>query len=121
MWELSERWQFSFRWKYATGRPRDDFIIYEDVLAAVGGPLRFSQESTTNNTLRWEDFHRLNARVDYRRPLGPVDFIAFIDVLNVYASASTDEREFNSATGELKAEDGEAIPLFGIRFEKTWQ
>ena len=121
MWEISERWQFSFRWKYATGRPRDDFIIYEGVLAADGGPLRYSQEFTTNNTLRWEDLNRLNARVDYRRPLGPVDFIAFFDVLNVFASASSDEREFNSATGELKAEDGEAIPFFGIRFEKTWR
>ena len=58
--------------------------------------------------------------MDYRRPLGPVDFIAFLDVLNVYASASTDERDFNSATGELKEDDEGATPLIGIRFEKTW-
>jgi hypothetical protein len=91
------------------------------VLAAAGGPLRYSQEFTTDNTLRWEAYNSINARVDYRRPLGPVHFIAFFDVLNVFASAPSDEREFNSTTGELKAEDGEAIPFFGIRFEKTWQ
>ena len=120
-WELSERWLLGFRWKYATGRPRDDFIVHDDVLADIGGPLRFSKESISNGTLRWDDFHQLNVRVDYRRPLGPVDFIAFLDVLNVYGSSTSDEREFNAATGELKLDDGETTPLIGIRFEKTWQ
>ncbi|MDJ0657707.1 MAG: TonB-dependent receptor [Xanthomonadales bacterium] len=119
-WEINDRWQVSFRWKYATGRPRDDFVVYEDVLADIGGPLRFSQEYTARNTLRWDDFHTLNARVDYRRPLGPVDFIAFLDVLNVYGAATTDEREFNAATGSVVEDDGETLPLIGIRFEKTW-
>lgn len=119
-WEINDRWQVGFRWKYATGRPRDDFIIYDDVLADIGGPLRFSQESITNGTLRWGDYHQLNVRTDYRRPLGPVDFIAFLDVLNIYGARSSDEREFNSATGELKREEGEVLPLIGIRFEKTW-
>ncbi len=119
-WEISERWLVGFRWKYATGRPRDDFIIYEDVLADIGGPLRFSQESISNGTLRWDDYHQLNARVDYRRAVGPVDFIAFLDVLNVYASPPSDEREFNAATGELIEDDEGPTPLIGIRFEKTW-
>lgn len=120
-WEINERWLAGFRWKYATGRPRDDFIVHDDVLAGIGGPLRFSQEFISNGTLRWDDFHQLNVRVDYRRPLGPVDFIAFLDVLNVYAASPPDEREFNPVTGELKRDDGEATPLIGIRFEKTWQ
>ncbi len=119
-WELSERWLLGFRWKYATGRPRDDFIIYDDVLADIGGPLRFSQENITNGTLRWSDYHQLNARVDYRRPIGLVDFIAFLDVLNVYGSSPSDQRDFNSATGELKKDDEGATPLIGIRIEKTW-
>ncbi len=109
-----------FRWKYVTGRPRDDFIIYDDVLAGIGGPLRFSQENISKGTLRWDDFNLLNARVDYRRPLGPVDFIGFLDVLNVLGSSTSDEREFNSATGELTIDDGETTPLIGIRFEKAW-
>lgn len=120
-WEISERWLVGFRWKYATGRPRDDFIIHEDVLADIGGPLRFSEESISSGTLRWEDYHQLNIRADYRRPLGPVDFIAFLDVLNVYGSPPSDEREFNSATGELTEDDEGATPLIGIRFEKTWR
>ena len=120
-WEISERWLLGFRWKYATGRPRDDFIIYEDVLANIGGPLRYSQEYISNGTLRWDDYHNLNVRVDYRRSIGPVDFIAFLDVLNIYGAPPTDEREFNSATGTLKKDDEGPTPLIGIRFEKTWQ
>ena len=50
----------------------------------------------------------------------PVDFIAFLDVLNVLGSSASDEREFNSATGELKLDDEGPTPLIGIRFEKTW-
>ncbi len=119
-WELSERWLLGFRWKYATGRPRDDFIIYDDVLADTGGPLRFSQENITSGTLRWSDYHQLNARVDYRRPIGQVDFIAFLDVLNVYGSSPSDQRDFNSATGTLKKDDEGVTPLIGIRIEKTW-
>ena len=90
-------------------------------VADIGGPLRYSQEFTTNGTLRWDDVHTLNVRVDYRRPIGPVDFIAFVDILNLYGSSASDEREFNSATGELIEDGGETTPLLGIRFEKTWQ
>lgn len=119
-WEISERWQVGWRWKYVTGRPRDAFIVNADVLADLGGPLRFSQESITNNTLRWDDYHTLNARVDYRTPAGPFDLVAFLDVLNVYGGSTTDEQEFNSATGTVVVDDGEALPLIGLRIEKTW-
>ena len=119
-WELSERWQVGFRWKYATGRPRDEFVVHENVLAGLGGPLRFSREHVTNNTARWDDFHALNARVDYRRPVGPADLVAFLDVLNVYGAPATDELEFNPATGSSVVEDGETVPLIGIRFERSW-
>ena len=120
-WEINNRWLASFRWKYSTGRPRGDFIIHEDVLRDDGGPLRYSQEFITNNTMRWDDYHQLDLRVDYRRPLGPVDLIAFVDVLNVYGSATSDEREFNPVTGEFKVDDGEPTPLIGLRVEKTWK
>ena len=119
-WEINERWQLGLRWKYATGRPRDDYILHEDVLAAVGGPLRYSREYTGNNTKRWDAFHTLNMRVDYRRPIGPVDAIAFLDILNVYGATATDEEEFSTTTGMLVADDGEIFPLIGLRFEKTW-
>ena len=120
-WEINHRWQLGMRWKYVTGRPRDEFTIHEDVLAGIGGPLRYAREFTGNNTRRWDDFHTLNMRLDYRRPIGPVDMIAFLDILNVYGAASTDEQEFDTATGNLVVEgEGEIFPLIGLRFEKSW-
>ena len=120
-WEINHRWQLGMRWKYVTGRPRDDFTIHEDVLGSMGGPLRYAREFTGHNTRRWDDFHTLNMRLDYRRPIGPVDVIAFLDVLNVYGAATTDEQEFDTATGQLVVEgDGEIFPLIGLRFEKSW-
>ncbi|MYB37236.1 MAG: TonB-dependent receptor [Gammaproteobacteria bacterium] len=119
-WEITERWQAGFRWKYATGRPRDEYVVHSDVLAHLNGPLRYSQEYVTNNTARWDSFHTLNVRLDYRRPVGPVDLVAFVDILNLYGASATDELEFNPATGTIVPDDGEVFPLIGIRFEKTW-
>ena len=112
-WEINERWQLGLRWKYATGRPRDDYVIH-DVLAGAGGPLRHAHEYTGNNTQRWDDVHTLNMRVDYRRPIGQVDMIAFLDILNVYGGTDTDEEKFSTDAENI-------IPLIGLRFEKTWQ
>ena len=84
------------------------------MLAGVGGPLRYAREYTGNNTQRWDDVHTLNMRVDYRRPIGPVDMIAFLDILNVYGGTDTDEEKFSTDAENI-------IPLIGLRFEKTWQ
>ena len=47
---------------------------------------------------------------------GPVDVIAFLDVLNVYGAATSDEQEFDTATGQLVVEgEGEIFPLIGSR------
>ena len=119
-WQINDNILWAFRWKYATGRPRDGFVIYDDVLAGIGGPLRYSQEFVSNGTLRWRDFHQLNVRADYRYPIGPVDLIGFIDIINVYGAPASDQREFNAATGELQKDDDGPTPLIGIRFEKTW-
>ena len=120
-WEINDRWQLGMRWKYVTGRPRDEFTIHEDVLAGMGGPLRYAREYTSNNTRRWDDFHTLNMRLDYRRPIGSVDVIAFLDILNLYGAATTDEQEFDTATGKLVVEgEGDIFPLIGLRFEKSW-
>ena len=119
-WEINERWMTSFRYKYATGRPRDEYDLHEDVLADEGGPPRFSREFTTKGTLRWGNSQVLNVRVDYRRPIGPVDFIAFLDIINFYSASSSSPREFNPVTGDFISDEEEAIPLLGLRFEKTW-
>ena len=118
-WEITDRWKVGARWKYASGRPTDDFIINEDVLAP-GQPLRFSKELTRQNARQLEDYHSLNIRVDYRRPLGPVDLVTFVDVINVYGGPGANSEEFDPRRGVIIDEDDGAFPIIGLIFERTW-
>ena len=118
-WEITQRWKVGARWKWATGRPMDDFTIHSDVLGA-GQPLRYSKELTQKNVLRLDDYHSLNIRVDYRRNLGPVDLVMFLDVINVYAGPGAEEQEFDPRRGVIVAEEGEAFPIIGLIFERSW-
>lgn len=118
-WEISEHWLLSARMKWASGLPDDDFVVHDDVLAP-GGPLRYSKELTTTNTLRADDYYALNLRVDYRRPLGWLDFVAFLDVINVIGGDGASPDEFNPRTGLNVADEEEALPLFGLILEKNW-
>lgn len=118
-WEPSERWAFSAKWKYASGRPADAFVVHANVLPEPG-PLRFAKEITGNNTGRFPAFHALNVRVDYRRRFGPVSLIGFVDVINVYGRENLDEREWDERRG-LEVEDGlEVFPSIGLEFEYVW-
>jgi len=118
-WEINARWKVGARWKWATGRPTDDFIIHADVLGP-GEPLRFSKELTRQNALRLDDYHSLNIRIDYRRTLGPVDLVAFLDVINVYAGPGAGSQEFDPRRGINVAEEEEAFPIIGLIFERSW-
>ncbi len=118
-WEINQRWKVGARWKYASGRPSDDFIIYEDVLGP-GQPLRYGKELTRQNALRLDDYHSLNIRVDYRRNIGPADVVAFVDVINVYGGPQGAPLEFDPRRGVNIDEDGDAFPLVGLIFERSW-
>jgi hypothetical protein len=116
IWEISERWKLSARWKWASGTPSDRYRIYSNVLGD-GNPLRYSRETIEQNTDRYESFNSLNFRMDYRRPLGNSDLILFIDVINALGSGNPGNSEFSPLVGEIAEEEGEALPLFGLRFE----
>jgi hypothetical protein len=118
-WEITNRWKVGARWKWATGRPTDDFIINADVLGP-GQPLRYSKELTQRNALRLDDYHSLNIRVDYRRTLGPLDFVTFLDVINVYAGPGGGSQEFDPRRGVIVSDEGEAFPIIGLIFERSW-
>ncbi|MEL7447819.1 MAG: TonB-dependent receptor [Pseudomonadota bacterium] len=119
VWEINDRWQIGARWKWASGRPTDDFIVNEDVLGP-GQPLRFSKELTRNNALNLENYHSLNMRVDYRRPIGPLDLIMFVDVINVYGGPGANSQEFNPRAGVNVVEENSAFPIIGLIFERSW-
>jgi hypothetical protein len=118
-WEINERWLLSARMKWASGLPDDDFVVHDDVLGP-GGPLRYSKERTTTNTLRADDYYALNLRVDYRRPLGWLDLVVFLDVINVIGGDGASPPEFNPRTGLNVEDEEEALPIIGLILEKNW-
>ena len=62
----------------------------------------------------------LNAGLDYRRSFGPVDLIAFLDVINVYGGPGGGSQEFDPRRGVIVKDDGDALPIFGLVLESSW-
>ena len=118
-WELNERWQLAARWRYGSGQPGYQFITHDDVLAP-DLPVRFSQEITETTVGRGEAFNALDFRVDYRRPIGRLDLVLFLDVLNLNGGPSGLPDEFDILTGQSIEEDEETLPLLGLTFEYSW-
>lgn len=118
-WEINDRWQIAARWRYGSGQPTYRYIVHEDVLAP-NPPRRYSQERFDLNSDRGDAFHSLDVRVDYRRPVGPVDLVLFADVLNVYGGPAGLRPEFNILSGEIVDEEEETLPLLGLIVEYAW-
>lgn len=109
-------WTISAKWKYATGRPADAYIVRSDV---HNNPelRRYSQEITANNGRRLDDFHTLNIRIDYRRQFGRLALVSYIDILNVYGHLNVNAEEFIPQTGEIEKNGFELIPTLGFKLE----
>lgn len=118
-WEISDRWKIAGRYKYLSGTPDDLFTIYADVLGP-GQPLRYSQEITERNVGRNGSYGLLNLRVDYRRSFGPINVTAFLDVINVTGTSSSDDTSFDFRRGIEVKDDNQAEPLIGLRFDYAW-
>lgn len=97
-YELSDRWFVSGKFRYAAGRPKDRFIVHENVLGDADR-MRYSREVVARNADRVPDFHLLNVRLDYRRQLGPLALITFLDLENIYNRFNTYEERFSELTG----------------------
>jgi hypothetical protein len=119
-WQPTDRWTFSAKWKYASGRPSDDFIVNSDVLGAPG-PVRYSKELTSTNTQRLPAYHSLSLRADYQRRFGPLSLVAYLDVLNVYGRKNGNAYEWDERRG-INIIEGldELLPTIGLRFEYSW-
>lgn len=118
-WEFNDRWQFAARWRYGSGQPGFRFITHENVLAP-DLPVRFSQEITERNVGRGRAFNALDVRVDYRRSLGRMDLVLFLDVLNLNGGSSGLPDEFDVLSGRTIKEDEETLPLLGLTIEYAW-
>ncbi|MFA6456098.1 MAG: TonB-dependent receptor [Bacteroidota bacterium] len=115
-YELNHEWSFSTKWKFATGRPKDTYIIHANVFNNPS-MMRYSKEIIANNTERLPDFHTWNVRVDYRKQLGDVAIVAFLDILNLYNRLNVNEERFIETTGKIDPKGFEILPSFGMKLE----
>jgi hypothetical protein len=119
-WQPSDRWTFSAKWKYASGRPTNAFIVHSDVLGEEG-PVRYSKELTSTNAERLPVYHALSLRVDYQRRFGPLSMVSYLDLLNVYGRKNGDAYDWNERRGVNTLQGlNEPLPSIGIRFEYSW-
>jgi hypothetical protein len=111
---LNSTWSFSGKFKFATGRPTDDYVIHANVLAG-SGPLRYSREITDHNAGRFPNLSTLNLRADYQTQAGSVGIDAFLDVLDVYNRLNANNIRLVERTGETVFEGVRIVPTFGLK------
>lgn len=115
-YEFNKEWTLSAKWKYATGRPADTFVLHEDIFDDPDFT-RFSKEIVKENGDRLPDFHTFNIRVDYRKQFSRFVPVSFVDVVNVYNYLNVNEARFLPLTG-LEDERGfRILPTLGSKLE----
>lgn len=103
---FDDRWEFSAKFRYATGRPYTPY--------ALDG----SQMSDEYNSLRIDVNHSLDIRVDRRWSFEMWTLIAYIDVQNIYNRKPVDAPRFNPRTQNIEQSDAIGIlPSIGLSAE----
>jgi hypothetical protein len=104
---LNEAWEFSGKFRIATGRP---YTPYN----ANG-----TQNSALYNTVRIDANHSLDLRVDRRWSFNDWNLITYIDVQNVYNRKAVDVPIFDERTKQVKQTGGSIglLPSIGVSAE----
>lgn len=112
----NNKWIFSGKFRYSTGRPTDEYIVHSDVLNEPN-MLRYSQEIIAINGKRLPDYISLDVRVDYNMLMKKSTFSAFIDLANINNQFNINSEIFLPQTGKVFNIGLGVFPTFGIRVE----
>lgn len=112
----NEKWIFSGKFRYSTGRPGDEYIVRSNVLNNPN-MLRYSQEITATNGRRLPDYMSVDVRVDYNVQMKKGMFSAFLDVANINNRFNVNSEIFLPDTGNAFNIGLGVFPTFGVRFE----
>ena len=115
-YKYTERWSFSGKFRYATGRPTDKYIVHSNVLNNPAY-LRFSQEVTAKNGNRLADFISLDLRADYKIKTKNASWTAFIDIVDIQNRFNQSSEIFQPLTGSTYSLGLAIFPSFGLRVE----
>jgi hypothetical protein len=112
----NNKWVFSGKFRYSTGRPTDDYVVHANVLNDPN-MLRYSQEVTSMNGKRLPDYYSLDLRADYNVQMKRGTFSAFIDIVNITNRFNVNAEVFLPNTGRPFNLGLGVFPTFGVRFE----
>ncbi len=115
-YQFSKSWSLAARWKYATGLPKDDYIIHADVHYDPEF-VRYSREIVRHNTKRFPDYQSLNVRLDYRLQVRRVAIVSFLDIMNLYNHENVSDEEFLPRLGTLDSHSIGITPTIGVKIE----
>jgi hypothetical protein len=111
---LNAAWSFSGKFKIASGRPTDDYIIHANVVPATG-LIRYSQEVTAHNAARFPNLQTLNIRADYQAHVGRAGIDAFLDVLDAYNRLNVNNVRLVERKGDTVFDGVRIVPTFGLK------
>jgi hypothetical protein len=115
-YKVNKHWIFSMRYRYATGKPKDNYTIHRDVLNDVNN-FRYAKELIGRNELRLPEFKSLDVRANYNFKYKSAILTIFVDIVNIMNKQIANSESFNYLTGQ-NYYDGLAIfPTGGMKFE----
>jgi len=112
----NEKWVFSGKFRYGTGRPTDSYIVHGNVFKNPG-ILRSSQEITGKNGDRLPDFISLDLRADYKVIKRNYSYTVFFDIVDVLNRFNPSAAIFQPLTGVTYSLGLAIFPTFGLVIE----
>jgi len=112
----SKHWVLSAKFKYASGKPTDTYVIYSNIF---NNPdyVRYSEEITGINDARLPDIIELDARADYRFQIKKLGLTAFVDIADINDRLNPNSAMFNYIKGRIYYDGLAIFPSFGIKFQ----
>ncbi len=111
------KWVFSTKFRYATGRPKDTYTIHNNIFNN-NTYNRYSQEITNKNADRLSEYISFDVRADYRVQIKKTSITAFIDIVDFLNRFNQSSEAFQQITGKTYFDGLAIFPSFGIRIER---
>ena len=109
----SDTWEYSVRWVYAGGRPRTPFDVETSSQLNTG-----IIDAARVNTERYEAYHRLDLRFDYRRHYANYNLVSFFSLLNTYNRANIFNYYWDNEDREVdRIDQWKLLPIGGFELE----
>jgi hypothetical protein len=109
------RWVLSAKFRYATGRPADSYIIHANIFNDQQF-IRYSEQLVGKNDYRLPAYVQLDVRADYRFKVKRSGFTAFIDIADINNRLNANAALFNFIKGRVYRDGLRIFPTFGVRF-----